>query len=80
MIRYIPYIIGLMAAYDFSLHIFDLLHVYKKTKIKHPLGLWILLDYLSKGNKLKREKIYQIFWNIYWGTATILMVIYLVNI
>lgn len=76
---FILYIITIMIFYDFSLHIVDLLRSYKKIKRRmHPLPIGTLFDYISKGNIEKRQQIRQIFWNIYWGIAFILMLIYFI--
>jgi hypothetical protein len=77
----ILYAVAAMILYDFSLHIDDILKAFGKTsKAKHPLGSGRLFDHLSKGNELKREKIYQTFWSIYWGTASLLIVIYIITL
>ena len=39
-----------------------------------------LLDRISKGNELKRKKVYQIFWNIYWGLASLMITIYIISL
>lgn len=70
------YLLAAMIFYDFSLHVFDLLHVYKITTIRHPLRAYKIFDYFSKDDVLKRKKVYQIFWNIYWGSAFVIFLIY----
>lgn len=75
------YIVAAMIIYDFTLHVDDILEVYGKiSKTKHPLGAGKLFNYLSKGNKVKKKKIYQIFWNIYWGIASLLIIIYIITL
>jgi hypothetical protein len=74
---FILYILAGMIFYDFSLHVYDLLHAFKKTKAKHPLGAYLIFDYFSKGNEEKKAKVYQVFWTIYWGLAFILLLAYL---
>jgi len=78
MIEIIPYILAVMILWDFSLHIYDLLHVFNKTKAKHPMGAYLIYDYFAKGNQEKRKKVKQVFWTIYWGIAFILILIYLI--
>lgn len=73
----IPYIIIVMILWDFSLHTFDLLHVFNKTKMKHPFGAYLILNYLGGGDLERRKKARSIFWTIYWGIAFILLLLYL---
>jgi len=73
------YIILVMIAYDLSLHVFDFLRVRGAIGAKHPLGAYRLFDYLSKGDKEKRKKIYNLFWMIYWAIALILLIVYLIR-
>jgi hypothetical protein len=61
LLEAIPYIIALMILWDFSLHVYDLLHVFDKTKSKHPLGAYLIYDYFSKGDQEKRKKVRQAF-------------------
>jgi hypothetical protein len=55
------YLLAVMVFYDFSLHVFDLLHVYKITTISHPLGAYKIFNYFSKGDELKRKKVIKFF-------------------
>lgn len=70
-----------MVAYDFSLHLVELLRELGVIeRYLHPLPVGKLFDWLSVRNKEKRKKVYQIFWSIYWGTASILAIIYLLSL
>jgi len=69
----ILYIITLMIFYDFSIH---LVYLFKKEEffLKRKLNWWPKWDMWGK----KERMFYQIFWNTYWGSAFILMVLYLI--
>ena len=77
MTSIILYMLAAMIIYDFSLHLFDLLIDYKLITKKHPLGLYLLLDYVSGSDPVKRKSTYNIFWTSYWGLATILIITYI---
>lgn len=74
-------IIGLIAVmiwYDFSLHIFDWLNHEKSNKIKHPFGMYLVMNYFGFKNNKKRQHVYDIFWTFYWGSAAVLILIYII--
>lgn len=73
----ILYLLLIMLLYDLSLHVFELLWRYKKTKLDHPFYVGDLFDNLSGGDKEKRQNIYQTFWTVYWAVAAILLISYL---
>jgi hypothetical protein len=78
MIQIIPFVLALMIIYDFSAHLFDVLIDSKKTTLKHPFGMYKLMDRFGGENKEKRQKIYNVFWTTYWGIASVLIIIYLI--
>ena len=72
-IEIIPYIVTLMIFYDLSIH---LVYLFKKEDffLKRNLNWWPKWDRWGK----KERDFYQIFWNFYWGTAFLLMIIYFI--
>jgi hypothetical protein len=77
MVYLIPYILAVMIIYDFSLHVFDLLLHAKLTTHKHPLGIYLVLNYFAGNDAQKRKTIYNIFWTTYWGLASTLIIVYI---
>lgn len=66
-----------MITYDFSLHVYDLLIHFKLTNKKHPFGMYLIMDYFAGNNQRKRKSVYNIFWTLYWGLATLFIVAYI---
>lgn len=65
---FIPYLIAAMIFYDVSIHFIYLIGR-ERFFIDRKINYWPLWS----GHK------YQIFWTIYWGTALILTLIYLIT-
>jgi len=72
MIKYIPFIVTGMILYDLSIHF---VYLIKKEKyfLDRNLNWWPNFPKLKE----KIDNIYQLFWNIYWGIAFLLMAVYL---
>jgi hypothetical protein len=72
MVYLIPYIVTGLILYDLSIHIVYLIkkqeYVFKKN-----LHWWPKWDSSTEQGKHS----YQVFWSTYWGTAFVLMIIYL---
>lgn len=77
MIQIIPYILAVMIIYDFSAHVFSTLIHFKLSKVKHPFGMYKLMDRYGGKDPVKRQKVYDIFWVSYWGIASLLIIIFL---
>ena len=72
MLEFIPYIVTFMILYDWSIHL-----VYLAGKedyfFKRKINWWPNWDRWEKKERIR----YQIFWNVYWGSAFLLMIIYI---
>ncbi len=74
MIKSLLIIVTLMIFYDLSIHFVYLLGFEKKI-IEKKINWWPNWD---RWGKVERKQ-YQIFWNSFWGTALVLMIIALLN-
>ena len=67
------YILLAMIAYDFSLHLWELMFKQGILSMRHPLGAYRVFDYCSQSDPVQRKNIYELFWTVYWGIALILL-------
>jgi hypothetical protein len=72
---FILYILVLMIFYDWSIHLLHLFHKEERV-LKRGLNWW---PKFLKDNKFDSEK-YQRFWSVYWGTAFVLILIYMLTL
>ena len=81
MIDIILYIVLVMTAWDFSVHIIDWLGLDAKFKQSKSIFSYYYPHFSGKYPFASRElhtKRYNYFWITYWGTATILLIFYIV--
>jgi hypothetical protein len=81
LINLIPYLVALMTLWDFSIHVIDWLKLDQKFIGSTSIFSYYYPHFWGKAPCVSQErgrKRYDYFWLTYWGTATILLIIYIV--